>query len=155
MRRLLSTSIVSLVGVLAAAQPQDIVWRRVAQARSNAAGASPTVQALMAAPGPVSAHVKVDRIVIAPAVITGTIGKPVCISQLDIAAYTDSGQRAHAVPLMVDMQQEHLRKLTFSTRNNDLCLRPTQTGEFTIRFSSQVPAADGTLRGAQVFVRVS
>lgn len=155
MRPITSTLMLIAAFAVSAQSNLNIVWREVAQAHSNAAGASPTVQPLAAASAPAPATVKVDRLVVSPAIVSGSVGKTVCISQLDIAAYTESGQRAQGVPVSVDMQQDHLRKLTFTPRARDLCFRPQQAGEYIIRLSSKVPAADGTLRGAQVFVRVS
>ncbi|MET0988402.1 MAG: hypothetical protein ABW034_23630 [Steroidobacteraceae bacterium] len=153
----LITSTVMLIAAFAVSAQSNlkIVWREVGQTHSNAAGASPTVQPLAAASAPIPATVKVDRLVVSPAIVSGTVGKPVCISQLDIAAYTESGQRMQGVPVSVDMQQDHLRKLTFTPKDKDLCFRPLQAGEYIIRLSSKVPAADGTVRGAQVFVRVT
>lgn len=132
----------------------DVVWREVAQVRSNAPGASPKVQPVVANSPPAAGNVRVNRVIVAPAIIHAQVGRPVCISGLDIAAFTDTGQRARAVPLTIDMQQNHLRKLSLDRKADDLCFRPSQSGEYAIRFSSKLPAEDGTLRGAQVFVRV-
>jgi hypothetical protein len=155
MRTYLAFSLLLATSTVAAQGLPDIVWREIAQARSNAQGASPTVQSLASQSPPSPESPKVDRVEIAPEIVRGSVGALVCISQLDIAAYTHAGERASAVPLSIDMQQQQLRKLTFSPKPNDLCFRPREPGEYAIRFSSKLPAADGTLRGAQVFVRVS
>jgi hypothetical protein len=37
----------------------------------------------------------------------------------------------------------------------DICVRPAMAGEYPIRFTSVLPAKDGTMRGAQIFVRAA
>jgi hypothetical protein len=148
--------LVLMLAAIASAQPAlQIAWRHVTQVRSNAAGGTPTVDPLPTLAQPATTRLKVDRIAVSPAIISSKVGKPVCIGQLDVAAYTDQGQRAPDVLLILDMQEEQLRNVTFSAKGKDLCLTPMRAGEFTLRFSSRVPAADGTFRGAQIFVRVS
>jgi hypothetical protein len=34
-------------------------------------------------------------------------------------------------------------------------MKPVEAGEYTVRLTSMLPAQDGTMRGAQIFIRVS
>ena len=37
---------------------------------------------------------------------------------------------------------------------DDICVKAVSAGEFPLRFASMLPATDGSMRGAQVFLRV-
>lgn len=130
-----------------------IAWRDIGLVRSATPDSPPVVLPLAAQTAGALTGVKVDRVAVEPAVLDVAVGGRVCISQFDIAAYAGD-ERTAAVPLIVAMQVDHLQQLKMEAKPQDLCFRPQSAGEYAIRFTSKLPAADSTFRGAQVFVRV-
>ena len=60
-----------------------------------------------------------------------------------------------AAPLSVNVRQDHREHIGIERSPKDICLRPSAPGEYPVRLTSLLPASDGTMRGAQVFVRVA
>ncbi|MET0497857.1 MAG: hypothetical protein ABW106_06250 [Steroidobacteraceae bacterium] len=146
---------------MAVAQTADfqIVWVVVGEAEANAGG--PPVRAgrhvfmasdLMALS---MKNVKVARVDVAPAVSQITTGQRLCISSLTITAYAPGAEVLKSAPLSVSVRQDQKQKLALMRDKKDVCVTPNAVGEYPIRFSSLLPAADGTTRGSQIFLRVS
>jgi hypothetical protein len=58
-------------------------------------------------------------------------------------------------PLSISVRQDHKPRLGLRRSKRDICLQPTEAGEYPVRLTSMLPARDGTTRGAQVYLRVS
>ena len=89
-----------------------------------------------------------------PAELSVPLGKQVCISTLDVRAFTADGQALAGAPLTMTIREDQKLALQLTRPKGDFCVRPASPGEYPIRFTSKVPAPDATLRGAQIFLRV-
>jgi len=129
-----------------AAQVADfkIAWATIGEVVSSAEGAAVTMQ-----PG-----TKIARVDAQPMIIEVAVGKQVCISSLQLRAFGADGRPIAGAPLVLAVRQDHKPQLQL-THLKGICMRPARKGEYPIRFTSKAPAADDTLRGAQVFLRAS
>jgi hypothetical protein len=129
-----------------AAQVADfkVVWTSIGEVASAAGQQATTMQ-----PG-----TKVARVDVQPTIIEVTVGKQVCVDSLQVQAFGADGRQIAGVPLVIAVRQDHKPQLQL-THSKGICMRPARKGEYPIRFTSKMPAADDTLRGAQVFLRAS
>lgn len=100
-------------------------------------------------------RVTVSRIDVDPAVTPLRTGQRFCVSSLRIVASAPDGSMVKRAPLSVSVRQDHRDSLQLKVTNRDICMRPSEAGEYSIRFASMLPAADGSTRGAQIFLRVA
>jgi len=143
----------------AAAQDFQIVWVLVGEAEANA-GDKPARAGnhLFMASDLMTLsmqNVKVARVDVAPTVSSIPTGQRLCVSSLTIKAFDPAGGTLKSAPLSISVRQDQKQKLALERNKNDICITPSASGEYPIRFSSLLPANDGTTRGAQIFVRVS
>ena len=101
------------------------------------------------------AGTRVAQVIAEPSMTNVTIGARLCLSALAIRAVDAQGEVVAGAPLSVSVRQDHRNSLGLERTDADICLRPVATGEYPVRFSSLLPAADGSTRGAQIFLRVS
>jgi hypothetical protein len=146
-------------GVHLAAQDFQIVWVSVGEAEANR-GEKPARAGshLFMASDLMSLsmkNVKVARVDVAPSVSQIPIGKRLCVSSLSIKAFDPAGGTLPNAPLSISVRQDQKQKLALERTKDDICVTPSAPGEYPIRFSSLLPAKDGTTRGAQIFLRVS
>jgi hypothetical protein len=137
----------------------QIIWVVVGEAASGAGNSAARAgKHLFTASELASMSLKntqVARVQVEPAVVQIATGVRLCLSSLNIqASGSDRALIKHA-PLSVSVRQDHKDRLGLGPSTNDICVTPTSPGEYQIRFTSLLPAADGTMRGAQIFVRVS
>jgi len=150
MKASLRAVVVVLLGLIAPiqgpAQVADfkVAWSNVGEVVSAAEGAPVTMQ-----PG-----TRVARVDAQPTIVEVAVGQQVCISSLQLRAFGSDGRAIAGVPLVLAVRQDHKPQLQL-THLKGLCMRPTRKGEYPLRFTSKAPAADDTLRGAQVFIRAS
>ncbi|HEV8333951.1 MAG TPA: hypothetical protein VGQ22_21190 [Steroidobacteraceae bacterium] len=150
MQQLLRTVAAALLGLIApiqgTAQVADfrISWTPIGEVVSATAGNATTMQ-----PG-----TKVARVDVRPTIVAVAVGKQVCIGSLQVLAFGADGRPIAGAPLVMAVRQDHKPQLQV-THLRDICMRPARKGEYPIRFTSKVPAADDTLRGAQIFLRAS
>src|SRR5690606_1396909 len=64
-------------------------------------------------------------------------------------------QPVGGAPLSISVRQDHRNQLGLSRSKRDICLRPSEAGEYPLGLTRRVPARDGTTRGAQAYMRVS
>jgi hypothetical protein len=98
-------------------------------------------------------NVRIARIELRPT-IELTRGARFCLSALKIHALDPSGKRVPGAPLSVAVRQDQKNALRLVRSDRDICMRPSRVGEYRLRFTSLMPAPDGTIRGAQLFIRV-
>jgi hypothetical protein len=143
-------AVVALAALLApiqgAAQLGDfkVAWITIGEVTSAAAANAAPLQ-----PG-----TKVVRVDVLPTIVEVAVGAQVCISSLQMLAFDAQRRPIAGVPLVMAVRQDHKPQLQL-THSKGICMRPARKGEYPIRFTSKVPAPDDTLRGAQVFLRVS
>jgi hypothetical protein len=125
------------------AQDFKIVWSTVGEAVSKGKDAVPLQKSS-----------KVVRVDVQPAELSVPLGTQVCISTLDVRAFTADGQALAGAPLTMTIREDQKLALQLTRPKGDFCVRPASPGEYPIRFTSKVPAPDATLRGAQIFLRV-
>lgn len=121
-----------------------VAWMTIGEVSSTAGREATTMQ-----PG-----TKVARVDVQPTIIEVAVGKQICVSSLQARAFGADGRSIAGAPLVIAVRQDHKPQLQL-THPKDICMRPARKGEYPIRFTSKVPAADDTLRGAQVFLRAS
>jgi hypothetical protein len=99
-------------------------------------------------------NVKVSRVDAQPVVIELTVGeRDFCLSALDLRASDANQEPVHGAPLSISVRQDQKERLGLRRSRHDICVNPREAGEYPIRFNSMLPAPDGTMRGAQIFVR--
>ena len=96
----------------------------------------------------------VSELDVEPKVSELTVGDRFCLTSLRINATGQNREPVKRAPLSVSVRQDHRNVLALKSRRQDICVQPEVAGEFPIRFTSLIPAADGTTRVAQVFLRV-
>lgn len=99
-------------------------------------------------------NVKVARIEAGPVITRLAVGERFCLTSLKIMASSADGSIVKHAPLSISVRQDHKDALYLERSKDNICVRPTIPGEFPLRFTSLLPAADGTARGAQIFIRV-
>jgi len=99
--------------------------------------------------------VTVSKVEVEPAIVALRTGERFCLSKLQVRATADERTPVEGAPLSVSVRQDHREALGIQRSKNDICFSPTAAGEFPIRLQSLLPARDGTVRGAQMFLRVS
>lgn len=137
----------------------QIVWVDVGDAASIA-GASPVRAGrhiFMASDVAdlVLKQVSVGRVDVSPEVKPMQVGERFCLTSLRIVTTDATGEVVKGAPLTVSVRQDQRDEMGLEVRRKDICLRPAVPGEYPIRFTSALPARDGTARGAQIFVRVT
>lgn len=100
-------------------------------------------------------NVKVARVDVQPAVLEVKLNERVCVTSLQARAFDSKGKPVSDAPLSVAVRQDHRDRLGLTRSRTDICMQPREPGEYPVRFTSLLPAADGTTRGAQVFIRAS
>jgi hypothetical protein len=97
---------------------------------------------------------KVTRLEATPVVLQVAVGDELCLSSLELRASAQNQQQpVNGAPMSIAVRQDQKDRLGLRRSRHDICLRPGQAGEYPIRFTSLLPAPDGTTRGAQIFVR--
>jgi len=99
-------------------------------------------------------HVQVAKVEAQPPVVELAVGEQFCVTSLNIAASTATGTPVKHAPLTISVRQDHKEALGLDRRKDDICVKGISAGEFAMRFTSMLPAKDGTTRGAQVFLRI-
>ncbi|MGH8175369.1 MAG: hypothetical protein ACREV5_03790 [Steroidobacter sp.] len=99
-------------------------------------------------------NIRVSRVEVEPAVTEITVGSVWCLSALDMRAFGPERELIPQAPLSITVRQDHRAKIRLKRTRKDICLRPVDAGEYPVRLTSLLPAPDGSMRGAQVFLRV-
>lgn len=98
-------------------------------------------------------NTQVESVDIDPVIIEIGLGGQLCLSALSIRAFGSDRRPVGGAPLSISIRQDHKENLAMRRSRKDICMRPASSGEYPIRLTSLIPAADGTMRGAQVFLR--
>lgn len=104
---------------------------------------------------PIQRGAKVVRVDVQPSILPVALGKQVCISALQLRAFGADGRALAGAPLAIAIREDQKLQLQLTRPKGDFCMRPASPGEYPVRFTSKLPAPDDTLRGAQIFLRVS
>ena len=146
---------------LPAALPQtdfNIVWVVIGEAAASAGDDQPGVGRRLFTASELAdfslRKVTIARIDAQPVVNELTVGTQVCITSLKILAYDVKGAAVKHAPLSISIRQDHKELLGVTRSKDDICVAPSAPGEYPMRFTSLLPAKDGTMRGAQIFLRV-
>ena len=136
----------------------QIVWVNVGEAATeNVSGAARAGKRLFAGAELAKLsleNVRVARIDAAPVVTEIALGQQWCLSALDVRAFDAEQELVPAAPLSVTVRQDQRPRLQMKRTARDLCVRPSEPGEYPLRLTSVLPAPDGSIRGAQIFLRV-
>lgn len=98
--------------------------------------------------------ITVARVDVEPEIVPLQVGERFCLTSLHVRANGDNGSGVDNAPLTVAVRQDQRERLAIERSKKNICFAPTTPGEYTVRFSSLLPARDGTTRGAQIFLRV-
>ena len=77
------------------------------------------------------------------------------MSAMNIRAIGPERELVGGAPLSISVRQDHKQRLGLNRSKRDICVKPNEPGEYPVRLTSMLPAKDGTMRGAQMFIRVS
>lgn len=99
-------------------------------------------------------NVDVARVDAQPEIVELTVGERFCVTSLRLSAFTAAGGIVKGSPMTISVRQDHKEPMGLDRSRKDICVKGVSAGEYPIRFSSLLPAKDGTSRGAQVFIRV-
>jgi hypothetical protein len=135
----------------------QIVWVNVGEAASSSTQPRAGRQ-LFHAPDLVSLsldQVKVSRVEVEPEISSISLGRRICMTDMRIRAFAADGSPIESAPLSIAIRQDHRHRLSLQRKSNDICFAPEAPGEYPVRVTSLVPAPDGTMRGAQFFLRVT
>jgi hypothetical protein len=119
-----------------------IAWTNIGEVASQAPEAATKVQR----------DTRIVRVDVQPTIVEVAVGKQICMSSFQVHAFAADGKPVAGVPLSISVREDHRPQLQL-THLQGICMRPARSGEYPIRLTSKVPAADDTLRGAQVFLR--
>ncbi|HEY5807054.1 MAG TPA: hypothetical protein VIT67_03760 [Povalibacter sp.] len=100
-------------------------------------------------------QIVVARVDVTPVISALAVGQRFCLTSLRMEAAAPDGSLVKQAPLSVAVRQDHRDALAIERGKDDICMRPIAEGEYPVRFTSVLPAKDGTARGAQIFLRVS
>jgi hypothetical protein len=98
-------------------------------------------------------NVKVERVVALPSILNVSIGQRLCLRSLRVVATDPQKKQIDAAPLSVEIRQDHKERLGLQRSRSNICVSPSAVGEYPLRLTSLLPARDGTMRGAQIFIR--
>jgi hypothetical protein len=101
------------------------------------------------------ANVKIEQVEVAPVVNELAVGERLCVTQMSIRTFGPDKEPIGDAPLSISVRQDHKQRLGLSRSKRNICLQPNAPGEYPVRLTSFLPARDGTMRGAQVYLRVS
>jgi hypothetical protein len=101
------------------------------------------------------ANVKVEQVEVDPVINQLAVGQRLCLAKMSIRTTGPGKEPVGGAPLSISVRQDHKPRLGLSRSKRDICLQPTEAGEYPVRLTSMLPARDGTTRGAQVYLRVS
>jgi hypothetical protein len=95
------------------------------------------------------------RVAIEPEVLQVTVGEQICIGALQIRVFGADGRQISGAPLTITVRKDQREQLQLARSSREFCMRPSRSGEYAVRFTSLLPAPDGSTRGAQMFLRAS
>lgn len=157
-----------LGAVLAAAAPwqasdaqtsYQIVWVVIGEASSATdKGSAHAGRQLFMASDLVSrslANIKIEQVDVTPSITDLDVGERLCLSAMNIRALGPERELVGGAPLSISIRQDHKQRLGLRRSKRDICVKPNEPGEYPVRLTSMLPAQDGTMRGAQMFIRVS
>jgi hypothetical protein len=165
-RRKVKRGLRAALGLMAlvstAALPQvgfQIVWVVVGEASTSDGSDPPRAGRRLFDGGDLASlslkNVRVMNVQVEPVVSELRVGDEWCLSALRMHAYGPDRAPIPGAPLSITVRQDHREHLGLRRSRKDICLRPVKAGEYSIRLTSLLPAADGSMRGAQVFLRVA
>jgi hypothetical protein len=101
------------------------------------------------------ANVKIEQVDVLPSITELQVGDRLCLSAMNIRALGPERELVGGAPLSISVRQDHKQRLGLNRSKRDICVKPNEPGEYPVRLTSMLPAKDGTMRGAQMFIRVS
>lgn len=101
------------------------------------------------------ANVRIEQVEVEPVVNQLTTGQRLCLAKMSIRTLGPGKELVGGAPLSISVRQDHKLRLGLKRSKRDICLQPTEAGEYPVRLTSMLPASDGSTRGAQVYLRVS
>lgn len=137
----------------------QVVWVVIGEASSAADnGSSHAGRQLFMASELMSksmANVKVEQVDVTPVVNELSVGQRLCLTAMNIRTLGPDRALIAGAPLSISVRQDHKQRLVLNRTKRDICVQPNAAGEYPVRLTSMLPARDGTMRGAQVYIRVS
>jgi hypothetical protein len=149
----------SATGPVASSRDLNVVWVVVGDAVTSSGGNAPSEAGrhLFMATDLAEMSLKqvsVTKVSVDPPVSSLSVGQRFCLTSLRIAASGRDRTLIKRAPLTVSVRQDHRDALALESGKEDICVRPAAAGEYPIRFTSLLPAPDGSTRVTQIFLRV-
>ena len=101
------------------------------------------------------ANIKIEQVDVSPSVSELNVGDRLCVGKMNIRALGPERELVGGAPLSISVRQDHKQRLGLNRTKRDICVKPNEPGEYPVRLTSLLPAQDGTMRGAQIFIRVT
>lgn len=137
----------------------QIVWVAIGEAASSDGSGAVRAGRQLFDAGELAAlsldSVRVSRVDVEPTLSEIPVGARWCMSSLNIRAFDPDQKLIPEAPLTVTVRQDHRPHIGLKRSRKDICLHPTEAGEYSVRLTSLLPAPDGSMRGAQVFLHVT
>lgn len=141
-----------------AQSPFQIVWVVIGEASSATDnGSAHAGRQLFMASDLVSrslANIKIEQVDVTPSISEVKVGEKLCMTSMNIRTLGPGHELVGGAPLSISVRQDHKLQLGLSRSKRDICVKPNEPGEYPLRLTSMLPARDGTMRGAQIFIRV-
>lgn len=138
--------------------PFQIVWVVIGEASSGSdkAPAHAGRQLFMASDlvSKSLANVRIEQVEVEPVINRLAPGQQLCVTGLSIRTLGPGRELVSSAPLSISVRQDQKPRLGLKRSKRDICLQPTEAGEYPVRLTSMLPARDGSTRGAQVYLRV-
>ena len=158
----MTAALASIALVSTAALPQvgfQIVWVVVGEASTSDRSDPPRAGRRLFDGGDLASlslkNVRVTSVEVEPVVSVISVGDEWCLSSLRMHAFGPQREPIPAAPLSISVRQDHREHIGLQHSRLDICLHPAKPGEYSVRLTSLLPAPDGSMRGAQVFLRVA
>jgi hypothetical protein len=100
-------------------------------------------------------NVRITQVHALPVVTELRVGEVWCLTELQVRAIDADGAAAPGAPVSVSVRQDHREHIGLKRTRKNICLKPSEPGEYPMRLTSLLPAPDGSTRGAQIFLRVA
>lgn len=100
-------------------------------------------------------NVRITQVHALPVVTQLRVGEEWCLTELQVRAFGADGAVAPGAPVSISVRQDHREHIRLKRTRKNICLKPSEPGEYPLRLTSLLPAPDGSTRGAQIFLRVA
>ncbi|MET0533360.1 MAG: hypothetical protein ABW171_03970, partial [Steroidobacter sp.] len=78
------------------------------------------------------ANVKIEQVDVTPTISDVAIGQRLCFTSMNIRALGPGRELIGDAPLSISVRQDHKQQLGLSRSKRDICVKPTEPGEYPL-----------------------